>query len=67
MRIEKQSILTGRLNMMDLPVTMEQLNRWMNGRELIQRVMPHLSPIEREFLISGMSPEEQENFFKEKE
>lgn len=47
---------------MELPVTNEMLNRWVKG-ELIQNVMPHLSPMQREFLISGMSEAEQTKFF----
>tara|TARA_R100001126_G_C4844936_1_gene158907 strand:- start:360 stop:554 length:195 start_codon:yes stop_codon:yes gene_type:complete len=49
--------MTGEKNTMLLPVTNEQIDRWQNG-ELIQNVFPHLSPSEREFLISGVTPEE---------
>lgn len=37
----------------DIPVTDEQLSAWQNGA-LIQRVMPELSPDQRELLISGI-------------
>ena len=57
MLITKQSVMTGEKNTMLLPVTNEQIDRWQNG-ELIQNVFPHLSPSEREFLISGVTPEE---------
>ena len=57
MLITKQSVMTGEKNTMLLPVTNEQINRWQNG-ELIQNVFPHLTPSEREFLISGVTPEE---------
>ena len=56
MLITKQSVMTGEKNTMLLPVTNEQINRWQNG-ELIQNVFPHLTPSEREFLISGVTPE----------
>lgn len=36
--------------------TTEQYDRWKGG-ELIQVAMPELSPEDREFLISGMSPD----------
>jgi hypothetical protein len=62
MIISKQSILTGKTSKMDLPVTKEQIKAWQQG-ELIQNVMPHLSIVEREFLISGMSEEEQNRIF----
>ncbi len=57
MLITKQSVMTGEKNTMLLPVTNEQIERWQDG-ELIQNVFPHLSPSEREFLISGVTPEE---------
>ena len=57
MLITKQSVMTGEKNTMLLPVTNEQINRWQNG-ELIQNVFPHLTPSERELLISGVTPEE---------
>lgn len=45
---------------MDLPVTEEQILRWHSG-ELIQKAMPELTPMQREFLISGISDEEDWN------
>ena len=57
MLITKTSVMTGEKNEMLLPVTNEQIERWQNG-ELVQNVFPHLSPSEREFLISGVTPEE---------
>ena len=33
--------------------------------ELIQNVMPHLTPSEREFLMTGMSLEEQAGVFQD--
>jgi hypothetical protein len=50
---------------MDLDVTQEQLDRWQSG-ELIQDVMSHLSPEEREFLISGFTPEQWKETFGDK-
>jgi len=58
MIIEKKSAFSGKMNTMDLPVTQEQLDRWQKGRELIQDVFPHLSPDQREFLMTGTTPEE---------
>lgn len=56
------SSITGEPNTMDLPVTEEQLRRHASG-ELAQTVFPHLSQEEREFLISGCTPEEQAAIF----
>jgi hypothetical protein len=63
MIIQRTHYITGQLNEMELPVTHEQLNRWLHSRELIQNVMPHLTPTQREFLITGMTPEQQDKFF----
>ena len=57
-----KSILSGKTSSMDLPVTDLQVNLWRSGM-LIQNVMPDLSVQQREFLITGMTLEEQEVFF----
>lgn len=62
MKIVRVSSFTGKENVMILDVTPEQINAWQNG-ELIQNAMPHLSPEEREFLITGSTPEEWEAIF----
>jgi hypothetical protein len=55
MRIVRKCIITGTHSVMNLAVTHEQLEKWRNGM-LIHMAMPHLTPDEREFLISGMRP-----------
>lgn len=62
MRIQRKSIISGNTYEMDIDVTPEQLDRWVAG-ELIQNAMPNVSKTEREFLMSGMSIEEQKEFF----
>lgn len=62
MEIKKLNPLSGRINSMDLDITSEQLSAWENGM-LIQDAMPNLTPTEREFLITGMSAEEQKEIF----
>lgn len=62
MKIAKKSPITGKVNTMDLDVTKEELTKWQLG-DLIQHVTPRLTPTEREFLITGMTPEEQEEFY----
>lgn len=64
MKITRRSMLTGKIRTMDLPVTEEQLRRWQDG-ELIQRVMPNLNVDEREFIISGSTPEEWDEHMKD--
>jgi hypothetical protein len=62
MVIEMKSILSGKTSSMDLPVTGLQINLWKRGM-LIQDAMPDLSVEQREFLITGMTLEEQDAFF----
>jgi hypothetical protein len=57
MLIIRESVLSGEENSMELDVTEEQMIRWKNG-ELIQHVMPHLSPDEREFIMTGITQDE---------
>lgn len=52
MLIERRSPLTGRTNTMEIAVSTEQLLSWQSG-ELIQRAMPDLTPVEREFIMTG--------------
>lgn len=62
MLIRRVNMLTGKVNEMDLDVTSEQIARWQSG-EFVQNAMPNLSAGEREFLISGLSIEEQKEIF----
>ena len=66
MIIRRANIFTGRVRELELDVTQEQIERWQNG-ELIQNAMPHLSIDEREFLISGMLPEEWDAYISDGE
>ncbi len=62
MLIEKESPFSGNKNVMDIDVTEEQIASWQGG-ELIQNAMPNLSADEREFVKTGITPEEWENVF----
>ena len=65
MLIERISGFTGKTHTMDIPVTVDQIKAWEDG-ELIQNVMPNLTPDQREFIMTGVTPEEWENVFGEK-
>jgi hypothetical protein len=66
MEITKASMLTGVVRTKDLEVTEEQILRWQNG-ELIQNVLPNLSADDREFIITGITPEDWEASFSEED
>lgn len=66
MKITRESTLTGVTHTLDIDVTQEQFNRWQSG-SYIQDAMPHLSADDREFLISGITPDEWNKAFPEEE
>lgn len=57
MKIVRRSPFSGKVNVMDINVTPEQLDLWQRG-ELIKRAMPNVSADEREFIMTGITPEE---------
>lgn len=66
MLITKYSILTRVQHTREIDVTEEQLAEWKAGA-LIQKVMPNLSPADREFILTGTTPEEWAEAFPEVE
>jgi 7,8-dihydro-6-hydroxymethylpterin-pyrophosphokinase len=67
MKITKISSLTGAEHTMDIDVTFEQLWKIDNRTDLVQRIVPHLSPAEREFLLTGITNEEWQTAFADME
>lgn len=63
MIVTKESILTGKINSMDLDVTLEQIAKYEYGGSLVQNIFPNLTPPEREFLRNGITPEEWDKEF----
>lgn len=64
MIVEKQSIVSGKVYQMDINITEEQLFNFINGRSgLAQEAFPDLSVDEREFIISGIHPDEWNELF----
>lgn len=57
MQISRKSPFSGRLNVMDLPITPEQIRAYSSG-VLIQHAFPQLTPEQREFFKTGITPEE---------
>ena len=63
MLITKTSPFSGNTNVMEIDVTLEQLSSWQVDGVLIQDAMPHLTPDEREFIKTGITPEEWDSAF----
>jgi hypothetical protein len=57
-------MLSGVTRSRDIDVTEEEYNRWRSGM-LIQRAMPHLSDVDREFIMTGITEEEWNAEMKE--
>lgn len=57
-------MLSGKLHSMEIDVTDEQIRNYLDGM-LIQRAMPNISNEEREFILSGITPEEWNQTFAE--
>lgn len=64
MKITRYSLLSGKLHSMEIDVTNEQIRNYLDGM-LIQRAMPNISNEEREFILSGITPEEWNRTFAE--
>lgn len=55
-------MLTGRVRTLELDVTEEQLEAYESRRLLLQEAFPQLTAAEREFIKTGITPEEWERY-----
>ena len=66
--ITRRSPFTGRIHQMEIPLSQEEFSRreilWQTG-ELIQNAFPMLDAGQREFIKTGITPEEWDNMFGE--
>lgn len=63
----KTSALSGKINSMVLPITYDRLLQWERSRELIQNAFPDLTNDQREFILTGSTPEEWDRAFPEED
>lgn len=58
--IERTSPLTGEINYMVVETTQDQIDEWNNPKRtmLIQDIFHDLSEVEREFIMTGYTPED---------
>ena len=64
MQITRKSMFTGKEHTMEVPCTAAQLQAWQSGM-FIQDAMPNVSPELREFLMTGVTPDEWNEAFGE--
>lgn len=62
-RVHKQSVITGNHNSMVLPTRQGELEHWEENMTLVQDAFPHFDENQREFLISGATPDEWDELF----
>jgi len=62
MKITRLSPFSGKEHTIDIPVTENQMSDWENGA-LIQDTMPNVPPEQREFIMTGITPEEWNSAF----
>ena len=63
MLITRISLLTGTEHTREVPITGHQAEDLSQGRGLIQEICPNVSAEDREFLMTGITPQEWENVF----
>lgn len=63
MLITKRSSISGKIHTRDIDVTEAQLERYREGLPCIQDVFPGLSVNDREFIKTGITPEEWDALF----
>lgn len=61
--VRRQSILSGAVHTCVIPMSQRQIEDWESGNFLIQDVFPNLSPEEREFILTGITPVEWDSVF----
>ena len=62
MKITRLSPISGVTRTMELDVTAKQIVSWEKG-EMIQNVFPHLTAGEREFIKTGITPDDWDSMF----
>lgn len=65
MLIKRKSVITGIERTRDIPVNPDDMIAWETGSCNIQDVMPYLNDNDREFILSGITPEEWDRVFSE--
>jgi hypothetical protein len=58
MKVSRLSMFSGEINEMEIPITPQELVLIENRKVTIQQIAPTLTPEQREFLMTGVTPEE---------
>jgi hypothetical protein len=66
MQITRTSIFSGIKRTLEIDISEEQYQNWSSG-DLFQNCAPHLSADDREFIMTGVTPEEWREAFGDDE
>ncbi len=67
MIVTKTSQITGKQTSMELPISLSRMLEWESSGALIQNFFPELTDDQREFLLTGITPEEWDAAFPEED
>lgn len=62
MIVTRKSPFDQKVREWDLPITQDQMVRYVNG-DLVQNAFPHLDSNQREFIMTGITPNQWEETF----
>lgn len=62
-QVTKKSPFTGKENTMSIVLDLNDLRNWESRNLLIQEALPYLTPEEREFIMTGYTPEDWKAIF----
>jgi hypothetical protein len=65
MYIKRKSVISGIERTRSIPVNPDDYMAWQAGLGSIQDLMPYLADNDREFILSGITPEEWDEMFAE--
>lgn len=63
MYIKRKSVISGIERTRSIPVNPDEYIAWQAGLGSIQDLMPYLSDNDREFILSGITPDEWDEMF----
>lgn len=63
MYIKRKSVISGIERTRSIPVNPDDYMAWQAGLGSIQDLMPYLADNDREFILSGITPEEWDEMF----
>jgi hypothetical protein len=65
MLIKRKSNITGEWHEREIDCTLEEFMKWQKTGAVIQVAFPNLSAEDREFILTGITPEEWDRFLPE--